>query len=130
MVIYDGFALPTDVPHETEATNWLRTLGSKEAQNAFNSLKGSIPARTDADLSLFGPYQQAAIADYGRDALTPSMVHGVAAPPRFVAESHVIVGDFVTSRDVAATAQAWQKAAFLAGFGRSYTYLPMTIQGR
>jgi glucose/mannose transport system substrate-binding protein len=130
MVIYDGFALPDGVPHPTEAANWLKVLGSKEGQDTFNPIKGSIPARIDADPSLYGAYQQAAMADYRRDDLTPSMVHGMAAPPDFVSASHAIVSDFVTSRDVAGTAQAWQQAACMAGFGKCYSYLPMVIRGR
>jgi glucose/mannose transport system substrate-binding protein len=130
MIVYDGFALPVGVPHLTEATNWLRTLGSKEGQDAFNPIKGSIPARTDADSSLYGTYQQGAMADYGRDELTPSLVHGMAAAPDFVSASRVIVSDFVTSRDVAGTAHAWQQAACLSGFGKCYIYLPTALKGR
>ena len=49
VLVVDSFTLPKGAPHPENAKNWLMTLGSKEAQEAFNPLKGSIPARTDVN---------------------------------------------------------------------------------
>ncbi|MBV9130450.1 MAG: hypothetical protein JO298_08690, partial [Verrucomicrobia bacterium] len=44
-------------PHKQDCLAWLKTCGSKEAQEGFIPLKGSIPRRTDIEKSKFGPYQ-------------------------------------------------------------------------
>src|SRR5205823_8561436 len=47
IVVADGFTLAKAAPHKEAALAWLKSIGSKEAQEAFNPLKGSIPARID-----------------------------------------------------------------------------------
>jgi glucose/mannose transport system substrate-binding protein len=47
-------------------------VGSKEAQEAFNKLKGSIPARTDVDRSKFDAYHQWSMDSFGKDKLVAS----------------------------------------------------------
>ncbi len=47
LAVADGIALAKGAPHPAEAVAWLEMVGSKEAQEAFNALKGSIPVRTD-----------------------------------------------------------------------------------
>jgi glucose/mannose transport system substrate-binding protein len=49
IIVADGFTLAKGAPHKEAALAWLKMVGSKEAQEAFNRLKGSIPARTDVD---------------------------------------------------------------------------------
>jgi glucose/mannose transport system substrate-binding protein len=58
IVVADGFTLANGAPHKDAALAWLKMVGSKEAQEAFNTLKGSIPARTDVDRSKFDAYHQ------------------------------------------------------------------------
>ena len=43
----DTFCLPKRAPNPINALGWLMVCGSKEGQIAFNTRKGSIPARTD-----------------------------------------------------------------------------------
>lgn len=43
----DSFTMPKGSNNRDAARSLLRTMGSREAQIAFNQLKGSIPARTD-----------------------------------------------------------------------------------
>ncbi|WNM25881.1 ABC transporter substrate-binding protein [Demequina capsici] len=76
----DSFTLPVGAPHPDGAKAWLDVVGSLEGQTAFNIAKGSIPARTDADPSLFNAYQQSAIKDFASDTIVPSLAHGAAAP--------------------------------------------------
>ena len=56
MIVADGFVLAKGAPDEDNTMNWLKVIGSKEAQEAFNPLKGSICARTDCDRAKFGAY--------------------------------------------------------------------------
>src|SRR6185295_14972061 len=44
----DSFGLPKGVEDRDNAVAWLRNAGSIAGQDAFNPLKGSIPARIDA----------------------------------------------------------------------------------
>jgi len=57
----DSFTLPVGAAHPGGARNWLETISSKEGKIAFNSVKGSIPARSDLsedELADFSDYQR------------------------------------------------------------------------
>ena len=56
MMLSDSFGLPKGIKHRAAAVNWLKLLGSKEGQDIFNPLKGSIAARLDSDLSKYNAY--------------------------------------------------------------------------
>jgi glucose/mannose transport system substrate-binding protein len=58
------------------ANGWLKTVASVEGQQAFNTRKGSIRVRSDADRADYPAYQRAAIADFKRLRLVPSCAHG------------------------------------------------------
>jgi glucose/mannose transport system substrate-binding protein len=110
VVVTDTFGLPKKAPHRAEAINWLRVAGSKEGQEAFNPLKGSICARTDCDLNKFDAYLKSSAADFKRNALVPSEVHGSAAPEGFATVFNDIVNLFVTNKNAAAAQTALAKA--------------------
>jgi glucose/mannose transport system substrate-binding protein len=71
VLVVDSFTLPVGAPNAENARAWLTVLGSKEAQEAFNPLKGSIPPRTDANRDLFSPYHQWSMDGFASDALVP-----------------------------------------------------------
>ena len=58
------------------SSGW-RFLGSKKAQDTFNPVKGSIPARQDANAKLYGPYLKWALKQWKTDTLAGSLTHGV-----------------------------------------------------
>ena len=111
----DSFGLPKKARDRENVTAWLRTLGSREGQEAFNPLKGSICARTDCPPSLFSPYQQWTMTHWTTDAIVPSVIHGAAASEGWATEYKDAIALFVTSRDTAATQKALQKACVGAG---------------
>ena len=113
VLVVDSFTLPVGAPHAENATNWLKVLGSKEAQEAFNPLKGSIPARTDVDRSLFSDYHQWSMDSFAKDALVPSCAHGQASPPASKQAFHDAAVAFVTDHDVDAYIMALTDAAAL-----------------
>lgn len=119
IAIADGFTLAKGAPHPVEAMAWLKCVGSKEAQLAFNVLKGSIPVRTDVDKGAFGPYHQWAMAAVARDAVMPSCVHGEAAPPAFLHALNADISLFIADRDVdrftAALARAAKESGLASG---------------
>lgn len=78
MWLSDSFGLAKGAPNREAALAWLRVCGSKEGQDAFNPLKGSIPARTDADRSKYDEYLQWSIDQFASSQLAPSATHGAA----------------------------------------------------
>jgi glucose/mannose transport system substrate-binding protein len=129
LIVADGFTLAKDAPHKESAIAWLRSVGSKEAQEAFNRLKGSIPARTDVDKSKFDLYHRWSMEEFAKDKLLPSCVHGGAAPGAFQKALNDAVSSFVVSRNVdnfaTALAQESKKVAPIAG---RLQFSPETIQ--
>jgi glucose/mannose transport system substrate-binding protein len=100
IVVADGFTLAKGAPHKEAALAWLKCIGSKEAQEAFNSLKGSIPARTDVDRSKFDGYHQWSMDSFSKDKLLPSCVHGEAAPAAFEQALNDAVTAFLVDKNV------------------------------
>ena len=100
VLVVDSFTLPVGAPHPENAKNWLITLGSKDAQEAFNPLKGSIPSRTDVNRDLFSKYHQWSMDSFANDALVPSCAHGQASSPAFQQAFYDATTAFVTDKDV------------------------------
>ncbi|MCL6647141.1 MAG: extracellular solute-binding protein [Chloroflexi bacterium] len=111
MVVSDAFGLPVGAKHPQEVTDFLKVLGSKAGQDAFNPLKGSIPARTDGDPSKYDTYSQQAMQDFKVDALTPSLAHGSAASPAFLTAANQAVNILVSTKNVDQFLQALKTAA-------------------
>ncbi len=109
-VVTDTFGLPKKAPRREQAMNWLKVAGSKEGQEAFNPLKGSICARTDCDPKKFDAYLQASARDFASNKLVPSEVHGSAAPEGFATAFNDIMNLFVTRKEVKVAMTALQKA--------------------
>jgi glucose/mannose transport system substrate-binding protein len=113
--IYDGlsdsFALPKGAKDQTNAMNWLKVCASKAGQEAFNPLKGSIPARTDGDPALFNDYLKSAMKDWSSEPIVPSVVHGAAAVEKWATVYKDILNTFATKGDVSATQKALEQAA-------------------
>jgi len=103
----DCFQHPKGVSHPTNSERWLKVVASKAGQDAFNPIKGSIAARTDADTTKYGAYQKAAITDFGAVTyMFPSVVHGSGAPEAFKVKLSDIISSFVTNLDESAAASA------------------------
>ncbi|WAA09282.1 ABC transporter substrate-binding protein [Fervidibacillus albus] len=100
MVVTDTFGLPKGVENPDDVKKFLSVLGSVEGQDAFNPLKGSIPARIDADKSKYDEYGQDAMADFSSSTLAPSLAHGSAAPEGFLTRVNQAINIFVTQLDV------------------------------
>jgi glucose/mannose transport system substrate-binding protein len=106
-LVIDTFEHPKGVKHPENSIRWLKVVGSKEGQDAFNPIKGSISARTDADMSKYGPYQRSAMQDFkNAKYMYPSIVHGSGAPEVFAAKFNDIASEFATTKDVSAAAKA------------------------
>jgi glucose/mannose transport system substrate-binding protein len=97
----DSFTLPKGAPHRAAAVQWLTFLGSQLAQDTFNPVKGSIPARKDARTRLYGPYLKTALKDWKSDALAGSLTHGVVAHAAWATDIGTALGLFLQTKDVA-----------------------------
>ncbi|RHW42858.1 carbohydrate ABC transporter substrate-binding protein [Neobacillus notoginsengisoli] len=111
MVITDTFGLPKGVKNPEDVKKWLAVLGSVEGQDAFNPLKGSIPARTDADKSKYDVYGQQTIDDFKTSSLAASIAHGSAAPEGFVTKMNQAINIFVTQQKVDQFIESLKEAA-------------------
>lgn len=97
----DSFVLPVGAKDREAALKWLTLCGSKEGQDAFNPVKGSISARNDSDASLYNPYLQSAMADWKTDVVVGSLWHGVVANDTWKAAINDAFGKFLTDGDQA-----------------------------
>src|SRR6202521_2439861 len=111
IIVADGFTLAKGAPHKEATIAWLKSIGSKEAQEAFNPLKGSIPARTDVDKSKFDGYHQWAMNSFATGKLVPSCVHGEAAPAAFQQALNDAVTAFIVDKNIDNFANALVQAA-------------------
>lgn len=111
IMLSDSFGLPQNAPHPTNVERWLELLASVEGQDAFNPIKGSIPARTDTDRSLYDVYLKSSMNDFSSDAIVPSLAHGSAASESWLTTFNDTMNVFVTNRDVDQAMRQLQQAA-------------------
>lgn len=111
MWLSDSFGLPSDAPNPDATLAWLTVLGSVEGQNAFNPLKGSIPANVNAVAAapdLYNAYLQSAASDWSSDVLVGSLAHGAAANERFMGDFNQVMEIYIASGSSAAAANAME----------------------
>ena len=118
MVLSDSFGLPKNAPDRENAIAFLRILGSKEGQDAFNPIKGSIPARTDGDRSKYDVYLNEAMDAFKTSVGVPSIQHGAAVKQSFLIDYDIALADLATNHNVAKTQQMMVDAAKVAGLGK------------
>jgi glucose/mannose transport system substrate-binding protein len=81
MLHFDSFLYPSSNPSPDATEQFMAFVGSEAAQVAFNQYKGSIPTRTDVDMSQFGPYLQETQEDFAEaDERPPNLQHGLGVP--------------------------------------------------
>lgn len=96
----DSFTLPVGAKNEEGTKAWLDTVASAEGQKAFNLAKGSIPARTDADLDDYPAYQKTALESWANDTIAPSLAHGAAASVKWLTDVTSAASQFSANSDV------------------------------
>lgn len=101
----DSFVLPVGNKNPDGTIAWLTVAASKEGQEAFNPLKGSICARTDCDPAKFSEYSQDAMKDWTSNTVVGSLIHGVVAAPAWVTKIDTVLKLFLSS-DLGAKAQS------------------------
>ncbi len=96
----DSFVLAVGAPHRDASIEWLKVAGSKEGQDAFNPVKGSIPARSDGDVSLYNVYLKSAMDDWASNKVVGSLTHGVVANDSWKSEIDTALGLYLQDKDV------------------------------
>ncbi len=78
----DSIVAPANNPTREETIAWQKFVGTKEAQIAYNNLKGSVPLRTDVDPGELGDFIAMTYEDLtSSDRYPPTIAHGLAVPP-------------------------------------------------
>ncbi len=116
-VTIDSFVQPRGLARPANSNRWLKIAASREGQDAFNVLKGSIPARTDASVARYDAYQKSAIAAFKRSVIYPT--YGAATPAAYVRSLEPALEAFVDHGDVRKAAAAIAAATVSAE--RSFT---------
>ncbi|HBK59172.1 MAG TPA: ABC transporter substrate-binding protein, partial [Firmicutes bacterium] len=115
MMLSDSFGLPADCAARDNAIAWLKMLGSREGQDTFNPLKGSISARIDSDMNKYNAYLQSAARDWKVDAIAGSLAHGVVANERFMNDFATVMEIFLQGSNAQAAANAAYAIAIQSG---------------
>ena len=118
MVLSDSFGLPKNAPHRENAIAFLRIIGSKAGQDAFNPIKGSIPARTDGDRDKYDEYLNECMDDFQTAEGVPSIQHGAAVKQSFLVDYDIALADLAANHDVAKSQAMLVEAAEVAGIGQ------------
>ena len=95
----DSFTLPTGTKNPEVTKDWLRFVGSTDAQLTFNKIKGSIPARTDVKPDGFSTYQQAAMKDFKEVPIVSSIAHGAAVSLAWSSEINTAMSKFYQDKN-------------------------------
>ncbi len=118
MMLSDSFGLPKGVKHKDATLKWLKLLGSKEGQDIFNPLKGSIAARLDSDLTKYNAYLQSAAKDWKGNKVVGSLAHGAVAPESFGSQFGTVMEIYLKGMNAKAAASAAQAIADQVRLGR------------
>ena len=118
IMLSDSFGLPKGIKNRTPTLNWLKLLGSKDGQDIFNPLKGSIAARLDSDLTKYNAYSQAAAKDWKANRIVGSLVHGAVAPESFMSQFGTVMEIYLSGKNAKAAANAAEAIANQVGLGR------------
>ena len=103
----DSFPYLANNPSPEATKQFLSYCGSAEGQVLFNAEKGSIPPRSDADVSSLNTFQQDQFEDFNAaDNQPPSVQHGLAVSPGVSTNISSAFSGFLEDYDAAATAEA------------------------
>src|SRR5262249_49769903 len=93
----DTFGLPTHAANPERAVELLKIFASREGQDTFNPLKGSIPARLDVAVRRYDSLAQSTLRAFRRKPHVASLTSIV--PPAFTRALDGAMGVFARDRD-------------------------------
>ena len=89
-------------PDQHSQSIFVDTLMSPSFQQDFSQLKGSIPARTDLDLSGFDACSQLSSTDFKHDSKVPSFTQNMATSSHQKAQIIQLISDYFNSDSLSA----------------------------
>lgn len=110
-IIFDIFTLPEKSINRENAVNWLKILASREGQDVFNPIKGSISVRLDSDMSLYGSYLQTSRESYRNDTIVGCITHGGEISSMWKISIMETLEKLMVDGDIASAAENIYKAA-------------------
>ena len=93
----DAFGFPKHASRPDSTMELLKVFGSREGQDAFSPLKGSIPARSDVDLSAYDSQARQTARDFRGGTRYPSLPS--LAPSSFTRVLDVAMAQFARDRN-------------------------------
>ena len=102
VAVVDTFVAAKKAKNAKNAPDFLAVIGTADTELAFSKAKGSVPLRSDVDVSTLTPYQQSAVKALRSDTVLWSIVHGEAMSPQFQQGFYDAVETYVRSRDAKA----------------------------
>jgi glucose/mannose transport system substrate-binding protein len=118
MWLSDAFGLPKGIKNREATLNWLRFVGTAEAHDIFNPLKGSIAPHLDSDLSLYNAYLQSTAADWQSNRVVGSLAHGTVAKEAFASDFATVMEIYLSTGSAMNAANAAQAIATQVGLGQ------------
>ncbi len=99
VAVVDTFVQARSATNAKNAADFLTVVADPTIQLAFSKAKGSVPVRTDVDVSSLTPYQQSASTALRNSRVLWSIVHGEAMSPAFQQGFYDAVNAYVRTRD-------------------------------
>ena len=99
VAVVDTFVQARSATNAKNASDFLAVIADPEVQLAFSKAKGSVPVRTDVDVTSLTPYQQSASTALRNSRVLWSIVHGSAMSPAFQQGFYSAVNAYVQTRD-------------------------------
>ena len=118
MWLSDAFGLPKGIKNRDATLNWLRFVGTAEAHDIFNPIKGSIAPHLDSDLSLYNAYLQSTAADWQSNRVVGSLAHGTVAKEAFASDFATVMEIYLSTGSAMNAANAAQAIATQVGLGQ------------
>lgn len=118
MWLSDAFGLPKGIKNREATLNWLRFVGTAEAHDIFNPIKGSIAPHLDSDLSLYNAYLQSTAADWQSNRVVGSLAHGTVAKEAFASDFATVMEIYLSTGSAMNAANAAQAIATQVGLGQ------------
>jgi glucose/mannose transport system substrate-binding protein len=102
VAVVDTFVRARQAKNGRNASDFLTVIGAPDIQVEFSKAKGSVPVRTDADVSTLSPYQRSAAESLRTQTVLWSITHGSVMSPQFQQGFYDAVESYVRSRDAGA----------------------------
>jgi glucose/mannose transport system substrate-binding protein len=99
VAVVDTFVQARSAANAKNAADFLAVIADPQVQLEFSKAKGSVPVRTDVDVSSLSPYQQSAAVALRDSRVLWSIVHGSAMSPAFQQGFYDAVDAYVRTRD-------------------------------